>query len=466
MLTADELLRTLWRRKVTFLLAFTAVMAAVAAATFLQPKTYASTAYILVGSNRTAASDYEATQTNQVVLKTYAELLQTRNVATEVARSLPFAASVDAVERAVSVAPIAQSQLVQITATAGDPTRAQILANTYAEVFVSRAASVSAGTGGSTTATLADRAAVDPRPVSPRPKVYLAIGVVLAGLLASAVALLRDRSDQRIQIEADANELFGIPILARLPEQPGSALRALTGFGETPVQMRETFDLLLTNIVFARLGATQRETIAVVSSGESEGKTTCCIGLARAAASHELDVLLVDGDLRRGHLSELLELHEEAEENAGFAELLTAGRRSWRGDAVGVRLDERVMAIPAGDPVAQPTALLSASIPGFVAWAAAQHPVVIIDTPPVSVGADASLVAAATAEVLLVVNVRVASRASVLRTIDQLRRVKANVIGVVLNRTDSELGPRRYYGDRVSERSSSAVDVGTQVAAP
>jgi len=447
-LTADQLLLTLWRRRATFFITFILVMVAVAVVTYTRPKVYAATAYILVGSTKASGSDFEATQTNQVVLKTYSELLQTRSVSIEVAKALPFPMTPDGIEAAVSVAPISQSQLVQITAEAGEPGRAQTLANAYADVFVERAGTLSAGTGGTISSTVADRAARDDRPIQPRPKLYLAIGALLAALLAAGVAILRDRSDQHLDIDESATDLYGLPILARLPEQSPSALRDLVRLRGADTQhnlLNESFDLLLTNIVFASLGTTKTETIAVVSSGESEGKSTCCVGLARAAASHDLDVLLVDGDLRRRRLTSMLGLENKAQR--GFAQVLADGPASWSSAALGTEMSSSLRALPAGKPVAQPAALLSASVPAFERWAAKAYSVVVFDTPPVNVGADASLIAAAVEEVLLVVNVRTAKRSALEQTIEQLHRVQANIIGVVLNHTDPSTGPKDYYGD-------------------
>lgn len=452
MLTADQLLVTLWRRKVIFLLVFLLTMAAVAVGTYTRPKVYAATAYILVGATRTASSDFEATQTNQVVLKTYAELLQTRSLSTQVAGVLPFPLSARDVEGTVSVAPITQSQLIRITAEAAEAGRAQTLANTYAEVSVERAGRLSEDAGGAITATLADRAAQDNRPIRPRPKLYLGIGALLSALLALGVAIVRDRFDQHLEIDEAANELYGIPILARVPEQPASALRELVHFSDGPHPqnpLTESFDLLLTNIVFASIG-TQAKSLAVVSAGEGEGKSTCCVGLARAAVNHDLEVLLVDCDLRRRRLTAMLGLSNEGED--GFSQLLADGADRWSVDTIGAEVSDGLHALAAGGHVAQPTALLSSSFPAFERWSSRAFSLAVFDTSPVAVGADASLVAAATAEVLLVVNVRAARRSTLSQTIDQLHRVQANVVGIILNRTDPSVGPQGYYTDQPERR--------------
>lgn len=461
MLTADQLLLTFWRRKVAFLLTFTVTLAAMAAMTFSLSKVYVTSAYIFVGSSRNSGSDYEATQTNQVVLKTYSELLQARSVAEQVAEGLPFPMAPSAIEAAVSVAPISQSQLIRIGAEAGDPGRARTLANTYARVFVARAAELAEETGGKISVTVAEPAALVEQPARPRPRLYLAVGATLAAALAAAVALLRDRLDQRLVIDRSMNELLGLPILARIPEQSASAIRALARADladDEDTVLAESFGLLLTNIVFAASGrVTQSTSIAVVSAGEGEGKSTCCLGLARAVVSHDLDVLLVDGDLRRRQLSTLVGLQPDDED--GLSYLLTTSPEVWRAAVVGTEIQPGLRVLAAGPHPAKPASLLSGSIHSFERWASRAHAAVVFDTPPVSIGADASLIGSAVEDVLLVVNVRTANRAALTQTVEQLKRVRANVIGVVLNRTDPADGPTAYYGARAPR--SSPADVRT-----
>src|SRR5262245_49571935 len=136
MSSADQVLRILWRRKWLVLATFLLVLAAVAAITAALPKVYSTEAFVLVDANRPGASDFEATQTNTVLTKTYAELLQTRNVADEVATQLPFSTTGRALQHQVDIAPVSDTQLIRIQAESGSPAKAQSIANTYARVFV------------------------------------------------------------------------------------------------------------------------------------------------------------------------------------------------------------------------------------------------------------------------------------------------------------------------------------------
>src|SRR5687768_6735180 len=138
MLSIDQLAAIVWKRKVTFVVTFLLVLGGAAAVTFMLPKVYRTGAYLYVTAGRQAASDFEQVQTNQVITRTVAELLQTRNTADDVASRLPFKGTGRNLQTTVEVELIAQSQLITVTAEASSPRRAQIIANTYARTFIDR----------------------------------------------------------------------------------------------------------------------------------------------------------------------------------------------------------------------------------------------------------------------------------------------------------------------------------------
>ena len=78
--------------------------------------------------------------------------------------------------------------------------------------------------------------------------------------------------------------------------------------------------------------------------------------------------------------------------------------------------------------------------------------VIVYDTPPLSVGPDASLVAVSCDATILVINSRKTSGTAVLQAVEQLRRYKATVLGVVVNRVVD--GPSGSYYYRHSGRGA------------
>lgn len=440
-LTVDQLLLVLWKRKWTFLLTFVLVVAAAAAVTFTMAKRYEASSYLLVASSRTAASDFEATQTNQVLSKTYAELLQTRNTADAVAAELPFPATGPGLQHEVDVQPIPQSQLIRITVEESSPERAKEIADTYARVFVERVEALG-GPSDAVQVTIGENAALETIPVRPRPKLYLAIGILFGLFLAAGAALLRQRLDQRLELESGTTELLGLPILGRVPQRG-------TSRKDEPLDPRlaDAFRLVLANLTFANLGVRPR-TLAVVSAGEAEGKSTTALNVARSAVELGARVLLADGDLRRPGLTAMLR-EESREAGPGFSSLLLSPERL--GSVLG---EDRgaIRFVPAGPLPPNPAALLgSDGLREFERAARELYDLTVIDTPPLLVGADASLVAAQTEGVVLVVDASRTKRTALTQAVDQLQRAQANILGVIVNRSAESAGGYYYKSDKGDE---------------
>jgi capsular exopolysaccharide synthesis family protein len=434
----QDLIAVVWRRRWVALAAFAAVIVAVGALTASLPKVYETTAYMLVNPSRPAQSDFEQTQISEALLTTYAELLQTQTVADEVARRMGRADG-ETLRDAISVEAVTDSQLLKITGEDRSPREAQAITNTFTQVFQERTAELADSDASAGRATVAEPATLPSSPVRPRPKLYLAAGALLGLLAAAGMALLAQRLDQRLDISDSMTEVLGLPILGRIPQGPASGLEAqLEG---SPSQERaaraaaEAFRLLLANLAFANMGERPR-TVAIVSSDEQEGKSTCALNLSRSAAELSLPTLLVEADLRRPSLAQ--KIGGLVGSRLGLSGVLV--RRATLSDAIWSMPQPGLDLLPAGALPPNPAALLgSGGLRDFDAEARERYDMIVYDTPPLSVAADASLVAAITDGVLLVVDERRTQRKLATQALAQLRRAQANILGVVINRAD--LGP-------------------------
>jgi len=414
---AYQILPALWRRRLTLLTTAVAAFAAAVAVTFLLPKVYTSEAYLLVTPSEAAGSDFAATQLTQLLTRTYAELLQTESVGEAVDRRL----GVEDSAAAVSVTPVPQSQLLAIEADAASGAGAQRLAYTYATVFQERLERLAEAGG---TVAVAEAASLPLEPSRPRPALYLALGLLLAVLVGAVAALARDRLDQRLPIDASTTELLGLPIIGRLPRGSHRA--------SGDAAMAEASRLLFANLVFANLGERPR-TLALVSASEEEGKSTCALLVGQAAAELGIDAVVVEAGLRRPGL--LARMGSPARSSAhGLSTSLLRPGTPLRDQVVNVP-GSTLDVLPSGPVPLSPAALLgSERLSDFDARARAEYELVIYDTPPFRAGADAALVSAMAEAVILVVDAGLTRRPPVVQAVEQLRRGRANVLGVVVNR--------------------------------
>jgi non-specific protein-tyrosine kinase len=196
----------------------------------------------------------------------------------------------------------------------------------------------------------------------------------------------------------------------------------------------EAYRSLAANLQFA-YSDRQLQTIGITSAAEGEGKSTTVANLAVALAQSGRRVIAIDADLRRPGLHTLFGVSREQ----GLTDLL----RSQDSElplqdtgAAGVRV------LASGPVTANPIeALGSRRFDQVLALARAQADFVLLDTPPAGALADVAVIAPRLEAMLLVVSAGHTKRDLARRAREQLERVNANLLGVVLTdvRVDSKL---------------------------
>ncbi|MBE2318745.1 polysaccharide biosynthesis tyrosine autokinase [Solirubrobacter sp. CPCC 204708] len=445
---ADDIVGVVWRRRWIALSTFVAVLASVAALTASLTPAYEATGYMLVTPDRPVSSDFEQTQISSALLTTFEQLLQTQNLADEVKRRVGNRPGMPPEPaNALTVEAVTDSQLLRVTTEAETPEAAQLLANTYTQVFQERTRQLASAGASTGKASVAEPATLPTNPVRPRPRLYLAAGALLAALAALGAALAAHRLDRRLEITDSMTEVLGLPIIGRIPQGSGADVERLLQ-GER-LQSRdaraaaEGFRLVLANLTFANVGRRPRS-VAIVSSDEQEGKSTVALSVGRAAGELDLPTLLVEADLRRPSLAN--KSGAGASSPRGFSSLLVHG--ATMGEAVWAVPDSSMDLLPAGPLPPNPAALLgSEALRDFDRAARERYELVLYDTPPLSVAADASLIASVAEGVVLVVDARRTQRRLAEQAVDQLRRSHTTIFGVVVNRVDPGPFTSGYYAE-------------------
>ena len=195
----------------------------------------------------------------------------------------------------------------------------------------------------------------------------------------------------------------------------------------------ESYSILQTNLSFARADGPVK-TVVFTSALPGEGKTTTTVNLALALAQRGLKTLLIDADIRRGRVHGIFNQAREG----GLTEILT-GKRQVAETLRSVELEnKRVLHyIAVGGPVVSPTGLLdSEGMRGLLQEVRAQYDSVIIDSSPINIVTDAALLSLLADGVVIVARAGVTEAGALEHALDQLRRVRAPVLGVVLNDID------------------------------
>jgi capsular exopolysaccharide synthesis family protein len=202
---------------------------------------------------------------------------------------------------------------------------------------------------------------------------------------------------------------------------------------EAGMAATEAYGGLLTNLSYALPDAPPR-VVAFTSALPGEGKTTNAVNLALALAHRGAKVLLVDGDLRRGVVHNVF----EADREPGLTNVLW-GQVGFDSARHSIQVGESATLdyLTTGALPPNPTSLVeSNTMRALLEQWREQYDSVVIDTPPVNVITDAALLGAHADGVVLVARSGVTHAAALGYAIEQLRRVQARVLGVVLSDID------------------------------
>jgi capsular exopolysaccharide synthesis family protein len=191
------------------------------------------------------------------------------------------------------------------------------------------------------------------------------------------------------------------------------------------------------------------KTVMVTSSVPLEGKSAIASSLARQSARSGLKVILIDADLRRPRLHEVLGM---ANQN-GLSEVLT-GRVS---PEVAIKHDEKsgLDFLPAGVGVVSPPDLFrSSTMRILLEEMAAYYDLVILDTPPVAAVSDSLTLSGIVDKSLYVIRWEQTPRNAALAGIRQMFEAGADIAGIVLSRVDLKKHARYGYADSGYYRGS------------
>ncbi len=297
-----------------------------------------------------------------------------------------------------------------------------------------------------------DAAIVPVKPVSPNRPASVALSLLL-GLVAGVVAAFAKHALDHAVEDPDALErALGIAVSASVPHSDAQAaaeqevrrdrrhvsLLAATSPKDLAI---ESLRSLRTSLQFALVEAPSA-VVAIGGPAPGVGKSFVTANLAHLIGETGKRVLVVDADLRRGHLHRFFRL----ERGVGLSDAI-AGEVPWQ-DAVRETSSANVRLLGTGTLPPNPAELLGSDrFQRLVRELAGHFDVVLVDTPPVLAVTDAALVARHAGVNLLVVRAGKHPMREIAAALRQLGRSGVRVGGIVMNdvRLDRGLGRRNVY---------------------
>jgi Mrp family chromosome partitioning ATPase len=371
---------------------------------------------------------------------------------------LPVADLVTGVDVAVPV----DTQILQITASSGEPADAQRRAQALAAAYVAYKSSSPFRTIPER-ARIAQPAALPSSPSSPNTPLTGAAGLVAGLVLGLLAALVRDRLDDRVR-GAGELERRGLPVLAVVPpsHEPAPAPDVLVLRAPDSAAARAYGSL--GEQVVAGTHASSVAVVVVTSARPEKGTSSVAANLAADLALNGRQVVIVDADVRASQ-----DQPAAATDRPGLLDVLS--HRVPLADALQPTRVPRLQLVALGNRTAgSPAQLVGARWTETSAKLASSFDLVVVAAAPVLASADGLRVAHPSAGVILVVHDRHSTRTDLDRAVVELTRVAAPVLGCVLIGHDRSWGPlrrplRHLRRRKAQRRTDHASDYAQQLSA-
>jgi polysaccharide biosynthesis transport protein len=288
-------------------------------------------------------------------------------------------------------------------------------------------------------ARLISEAVPPTEPSFPKPKLILTLTLTAGFLLGLAAMFVAETGQRGLRSEREVTEVLGLPTLGLVPRLDGARRAGIApqdyALDRPRSRYAEALREILTGLLLRRQGeaesASRARVVLVTSALPNEGKSTLTLSLARAAAAEGLRVMVIDADLRKPTLHDLVGLKP----GAGLVEVLRREVPLAEALATDPRLPLKIL--PGSKRLSQPTRLLGPD--GIGALLTALRPsfdLVLVDSAPLVAVVDAKLLAKLADAVLFVVRYGSTRRDFCDSALRGLRESGATVAGAVLSQVD------------------------------
>jgi len=279
-----------------------------------------------------------------------------------------------------------------------------------------------------------DRAAPDISPVKPKKAVNIGLGVIIGLVVGIGLAFFIEYLDTSVKTIDDVERALQSPVLGVIPQNVGLLIDESI---ESP--HAEAYRVLRTNILFSRKDD-RLNTIAVVSAGAGEGKSTTVFNLATVFAQNGQRVVIVDSDLRRPTLHKMVKVTN----NLGLTNYLLKQNT----------LDEVIQTSPVPTldfmasgklPSSSLGILSSTQMRELIGELKKRYDFVFFDSPPIMGVSDASILASAVDMTIQVIQYRRYPQPMNIRAKNMIEKVGGNLVGIVLNNINMSQDESYYY---------------------
>jgi capsular exopolysaccharide synthesis family protein len=303
---------------------------------------------------------------------------------------------------------------------------------------------------------LADSALPGDHPVSPNTPINVLLAFAFSTVLAIGAAVLADTLDNSISDPEQVSRELRTHLIGSLPLSrdwkfrygpqelepgPGGQLVKADQISPASRMLEESVRVLHSSILLSDMDRRIR-TILITSASPRDGKSTTSALLATTHAQQGKKTLLIDGDLRRPSIDRIFGINS----TSGLSNVVL-GETTWRDAKLPVERVPNLDILPAGPPSHRAVEMVGAAIETILDETSRDYSLIIIDSAPIMNFAEPLQIATLVDGVVLVSVAGETNRKSLSNVIARLQRLRANVLGLVLNKVSKDMTESyEYYG--------------------
>jgi tyrosine-protein kinase Etk/Wzc len=292
-----------------------------------------------------------------------------------------------------------------------------------------------------------DTAIASNKAIKPKKSMIVLLSLVLGLFLGIAIAFVRRAMNKGVEDPDSIEKNIGIPVYANIPLSTkqvlldkdvteGRAEHTILCEHDPKDQAIEGLRSLRTNLHFALLEA-KNNIVMITGPAPGVGKSFVSTNFAHVVAQANQKVLLIDADMRKGHIHKEYDMKREP----GLSELI-AGEVD-KATAVRQTEFENVSVLTTGSIPPNPSELLMhENFERYLNEFAKEYDLILIDTPPLLAVTDAAVIGRLCGTTFILLRYGVHSMAEIQAVTKRLRQNSIEPRGFVFN----ALQPRKGYG--------------------
>ena len=412
--------------------------------------------YLSSGSDDSSSSPnavYSSIYTSRYLAETYKETLKLRSFLTEVSDEIGGTYSWMQISNMLTVEIIGETEYISVSVTSTDKELAYEIASCICEKANEKFAETFKG--GS--ATIADEVILPERPNDKGEIRNTILGALIGVLLIAAVVAIQFLFDEKLHQSEELKTYYNLPIIGETAQFPRNSKRSIKNATDDAEQIKhilnensdfstvETYKSIRTNIMLSMPKTDEGRVILVTSASPSEGKTTTSINIASTFAEMGAKTILLDCDLRKPRVHRYLRFNR----NNGISNII-CGYTTLE-DSIKRNVRSNLDVVTAGDIPPNPTELiLTKQFAEILNTLRKQYDYIILDTPPIAVVTDATIMSGQSDGVIIVAREEMSTHTLLKIAVSELRKVNANIFGAIVH--DCSEKRKKYYYQRLGNK--------------